>query len=125
MSCASNNKSPNQSSNQMTTAGVQQTLVQGKTTKAEVIKLYGAPELVNATSNGKEQWVYSKTKSEWNGNSSGIGTAGLAFLSDYALGVSADFGSSKETHSNQTQTLSINFNKRGVIDYYEFTNSKI
>ena len=121
-SCASKNKSKGKEFSPMK---AKSSLVKGKTTKAEVIKLFGSPEMVNFDSNGSEQWVYSKSSTEWEDSYSEVDVLAADFVSDTLVAGLPSFGSSESSRSDKTRTLEVYFNKKGLLDYYEFSTNTL
>ncbi|GEM_PF-3937374 len=122
VSCASADKSKK---NELSKVSIEKSLKKGLTKKSEVIKLLGSPEMVNSDSEGEEQWVYSKTASEWNDMGANVGLFGASFLSSALLGTSLDFGGSKGSSSTKTKTLEVYFDKKGILKSYSLSTSKI
>ena len=104
---------------------LEKNLITNVTTKAKVIELLGSPEMVNSSSKGEEQWVYSKHNSNVESESAGAGMFGLGFLSTTLTGVDVSGGQSSTTFNQSETTLTIYFNKKGVLNYFALTQSRI
>ncbi len=122
VSCASTNK---EKKSELSKISIEKSLIKGQTKKSDVIKLLGSPEMVNSDSEGDEQWVYSKTASEWNDMGANVGLFGASFLSSTLLGTSLDFGGSKGSSSTKTKTLEVYFDSKGILKSYSLSTSKI
>jgi len=57
---ASNPKPLTQRNSQLTQGNVQMNLVVGKTTKAEVLEVFGAPNITTRDGKGNEVWTYQR-----------------------------------------------------------------
>ena len=122
-SCATQKKDGE--ARELSKVGVEKSLVKGKSSKADVIKLLGTPEMVNSNSERTEQWVYSKSETEWNSKYGDIGLGILSFVGSSLLGGFGSIGGSKSSESTKMKTLEIYFNKQGFLNKYAFSYSKI
>lgn len=101
---------PEQKSN-LTVGMIKTKIIEGKTTQDEVLKLFGAPNIITTNSEGKEVWNYNKSsyQSAAQGKSSGW-TLLLA-------------GNSKSsvlaTSSTASMDLIITFNKKNIVENYK------
>lgn len=80
-------------------------LIKGKTTKSAVKEMFGEPQEV-ASKNGQETWVYHYTK-----------TSGKEWVPFYLT--------IKGNTDSKARVLEIVFNKRGVVQSYEFAEMKL
>ena len=104
-------------------------IVQNKTTKAEVIQNIGAPSMTFNDAKG-EAWVYSRVAVRRN-QSSGNVSANFAAFFPYKshslsrggglVGVGANAAVASQKSSYKTAALVIYFNKSGCVSHYEFT----
>ncbi|MHC5212071.1 MAG: hypothetical protein ACYTG2_15235 [Planctomycetota bacterium] len=69
---------------ELTQGNVQLHLVQGQTTKAEVLEVFGAPNLTTRDAEGQEVWTYERSAREAKSNSAyatvflaGVGNSGF------------------------------------------------
>lgn len=85
------------------TATIEQKLVKGKTTKAEVKSLLGEPTSTTRK-NGKETWVYAHASMD--------NTVFIPFVNIFTAK-----GKTKEVH--------VEFNSRGIMQSYEVTEGTI
>jgi len=58
--CATQYQPVAQRNSQLTQGNVQMTLVVGKTTKAEVLEVFGAPNITTRDGKGNEVWTYQR-----------------------------------------------------------------
>lgn len=101
---------PEQKSN-LTVGMIKTKIIEGKTTQDEVLKLFGAPNIITTNSEGKEVWNYNKSnyQSGAQGKSSGwslllVGNSKSSVLS---------------TSSTASMDLIITFNKKNVVETYK------
>lgn len=107
--CATSTASP-KGSNPFTSGQVSLTLKKGITTKAEVARVFGAPNIV--TQNGSTTtWIYQKNAQVARSNSKGI--FGTVLL------LSAGENSASNSESSRTMTLIIKFNKHDKVQSFK------
>ena len=94
---------------------VQLTLKKGVTTQAQVLEVFGAPNVATTDSTGKELWTYQKYAQVARAASSSEGFAWTIFL----LGGGSRRASAEAGTSSRTLTLLIRFDKRGVVDDFK------
>ena len=82
-------------------------LIKGKTTQAEVKALFGEPQSVGMTPNGEVYWSYTYLKAN-------------PTAATYIPVVGAFVGGSK----SKIKTLTIYFDKKGVVKNYSFISQK-
>lgn len=99
--CATGNTSISNESN----TTIQQKIVKGKTTKADLQAAYGEPS-ETGVSEGKEYWAYQMART------SGIGMIPFASFVTGSNGISGKY-------------LRINFDKKGIVDSYALSETKI
>jgi len=90
-----------------TEKSINQKIIKGKTTKAEIKQMFGTPSDVNYLPNNEQQWVYSFSKGK-------IKTATMIPI----VGMFA--GGTK----SETKKLTIVFDKNGIVKDYMFITSK-
>ena len=95
---------------------VEKTIISGQTNKAKVIQEFGSPNMVNADSDGTEQWVYDYTRYESSGTD--FGALGAAYIPGLVM---VDGGMSKDVSSHKSTTLSIYFDINGIVDRYHYS----
>ena len=129
----SNIKELNKALGEATTADEVSTMglsiVQNKTTKAEVIQNIGAPSMTFADANG-ETWVYTRVAVR-NMQSAGNLSANFTAIFPYQshtrskggglAGAGASASVATQNASYKTAALMITFNKYGCVSHYEFT----
>lgn len=84
---------------------IKENLVKGKTTKADVRRIYGEPESMNDDSYGESSWYYSDN----NYDVTGLVQSTLGSISGYLNNVPMD---------KQSRSLSVHFNPAGVLQHY-------
>ncbi|MCK4608664.1 MAG: outer membrane protein assembly factor BamE [Gammaproteobacteria bacterium] len=106
--CAQKQPTPAQPTNHPYTQGqVSLTMKKGVTTQEQVAEAFGAPNIVTQDSSGNQVWIYQKDNvTVKSGGTSGYFTILIA-------GVSG--GSSNYQQSSRTMTLTIHFDKNGVV----------
>ena len=98
----------------------------GKTSQAEVVKLFGAANNMTIDAKGSELWIYDQFYSESQVSTSssggGIGVLGGAGGGDIAggglAGVSKSNSSSHRKSAGRTLTVIIEFDKQGIVSDY-------
>lgn len=101
---------------------VKRGLMPGRTTQADVLNKFGAPNNMTYQTDGQEMWIYdqvvSEASSDASGESSGVGL-GFFGLNDPVLGFRADAGqyNRKATTRSVLKTLTVilTFDSRGVL----------
>ena len=108
-------KPPRPADNPFTAGEVSLTLKKGVTTKAEVARAFGAPNIVTQN-NGRSTWIYQKDAQVSHSHVGGVfGTILLAGGSE---------SSASSSQSSRTMTLEITFNKQNrVVDFKSMTTS--
>jgi outer membrane protein assembly factor BamE (lipoprotein component of BamABCDE complex) len=92
------------------------TLKKGMTTQEQVAQAFGAPNIVTQDSDGDQVWIYQKDNV----------TVKSGARSGYFTVLIAGFGGGSRTYeqSSRTMTLTIHFNKKGVVkDFKSMTTS--
>lgn len=101
---------PEQKSN-LTVGMIKTKIIEGKTTQDEILKLFGAPNIITTNSEGKEVWNYNK--SSYQSGSQGKSSGWSLLLA----------GNSKSsvlsTSSTASMDLIITFNKRNIVETYK------
>ncbi len=98
---------------------VKKIIENGKTTQAEIVKYFGAPNNMTYTANGDEMWVYDHVRTETTTSASrtggGIIIGGL--VGPVAAGVGGSNAASSGSHISMTRTLTviIEFNRAGIV----------
>lgn len=123
VSCATKPKEKSDTNFNM--SEVQKKLIKGKTTKNQATELLGAPEMVNTDHTGQEQWVYSKSSMKAGAQESSVGLGALSFIGGALLGIGGSMGQASAEVSSTSITLYVNFNKRGLLESYNYKRSRI
>ena len=97
--------------NPFTPGQVTMTLKKGVTTKAEVIKAFGAPNIVTQNAQDESEFIYQKNMQVQSSASSG------GYLTVILAGFSG--GSQRSQQGSRTMTLIITFNKNDVVKNYK------
>lgn len=100
----------NKTNNPFTSGQVSITLKHGKTTKTDVAKVFGAPNIVTMK-NGKSTWVYQKNAQVQTSHLSGV--FGTIFL------LSAANSNVSSASSSRTMTLIIQFDKNDKVSSFK------
>lgn len=97
---------------------VKKNLVKGQTTQAEIINLFGAPNIMTKNKSGEEVWTYDKisvSASEAAGSiGGGIGGVGTSVIGGGVAGL----GGSTSSTSSRSMTLSITFDDKDIVKDY-------
>lgn len=88
-------------------ASVNQSIIDGQTTKAEVEALLGAPDNIDFNYANNEKWVYEYKKSQAKGSNF------IPVVNIFAQGT-----------NDTKKTLVIVFNKKGVVQNHAYSESK-
>lgn len=107
MGCTTTNQPLMQKNSQLTQGNVQMNLVVGKTTKAEVIEKFGAPNITTRDGVGNEVWTYQRAAQVT--QSSNVNTYWTIIFGGQTSG-----GGSGETSSSMI-TLIIKYNAKDVV----------
>jgi len=98
-----------------THGNVQLHLKKGVTSQADVLNVFGAPNIATTDETGQEIWTYQKNATVANSNTSNsFGTVIIAGVSN---------GSSGFEQSSRTMTLIIKFDKGKVSDFKSMSSS--
>ncbi len=121
VSCASNSKK--EEKNPFDALTLKETLKEGITSQAEVLKIFGAPDITTEDKTKQDVWVYSKhnTASETNG----YGAGALAFLPGPLSAVGGFLDGEKNESASKTVTLTLVFNKKKILKDYALTKVRI
>lgn len=105
--CATTSQPVTQRNSQLTQGNVQMNLVVGKTTKAEVLENFGAPNITTKDGSGREVWTYQRAAQVSQSSSqSGYWTIILGGQSSSSSGFES---------SSRMITLIIKFDKNDVV----------
>jgi len=104
------------SSNPLTQGNVQLTLKPGITTKAEVLEVFGAPNITTRDGQGRETWTYQRNAS--------VSRASSQTSWATILLVGASSASSGFERSSRTLTLIIKFDQDDVVTDFRSRSSE-
>ena len=121
VSCASKEKKTEK--NPFDAITLKEVLKEDKTSQAEIIKAFGAPDITTEDTSKQDVWVYSKHKNESSNN--GFSTGGLAFLPGMFSVVGGMIDGGKAETSSNTVTLTLVFKKNKILKTYQLTKVRI
>ncbi len=113
--CVSMQSNPEK--NPFTSGQVSLTLHQGKTTEAQVMKVFGSPNIVTQDASGNAIWTYQKNATVERSHSESASALGA--FTTIILGGSASASASGSEQSSRTMTLIITFNKNGIVSNFK------
>ncbi len=120
----------------LTPGMVKATIVEGTTGQVEILRVFGAPNIVTRDTDGQEVWAYdvqstasSAGTAEWQAGGGLVGGAATARGHSAGgvgagVGGSSGKGSSVSQVSSSTFTLLITFNDRDVVSNYQMMSTK-
>lgn len=111
-----------QKNSNLTFGMVKKNVVKGQTTQAEILNLFGAPNITTRNKSGEEVWTYDKiavTKEDIAGGLS-IGGGGMSMGggSPAAIGGAAGVSGSSSATSSRSITLIITFGEKDIVKDY-------
>jgi len=110
---------PEETKSALTLGMTKKEIIKGKTTQAEVMQVFGPPDLVTTTSTGGEMWGYDRVSRDVAYSAYGIGGIGGSSVGGAGIiggGIGARAGS--QTQTVRTMFLLIYFDKKDtVVDY--------
>jgi hypothetical protein len=95
----------------LTVGMVKKEIIKGVTTQDEILKVFGAPNIITKTKSGNEVWTYDKVSVE-------TGTSDI-----YGTLIIVGGVGSKTSTSTRTFTLMIEFDDKGVVKDYSYRSS--
>lgn len=107
----------------LTPGAAKKHIVRGQTTQAEVIEIFGTPNVITTRDRG-EMWVYDKVSSETASAVFGIGGLGGGFGQTGAGGGALGLGLASARRSETTVMLIIYFDENDVVRDYRITQTK-
>ena len=98
---------------------VKSNLIKGQTTQAEIINLFGAPNIMTRNKSGEEVWTYDKISVSSSEAAAGLALGAGSLSGGNAMGGIAGAGGSTSSTSSRSMTLAITFfsDKDIVKDY--------
>lgn len=109
------------SRNPLNQARVSIALKKGATTQDEVLQRLGTPNIITTDSEDRETWTYQQHSVSGSSSAVGIEGAGLASAAGAFFNpatASGSFGAAFYRQSSKMVTLTIKFNRKGVVDEY-------
>lgn len=103
--CATYGRAIPQKSN-LTYGMAKKEIIKGTTTQDDILKLFGAPNIMTKNKSGEEVWTYDKVSYESSGTSSGI---------FFIIGA---YGGESARSGTRTMTLMITFDDKNVVKDY-------
>lgn len=121
-SCAS--QSEKDTKNPFDPLTLKESLVIGKTTQAQLMETFGAPDMVTEDGSKEDIWAYNQSKNE--SSNSGLSTGMLAFLPIAplaALNIGGNLGKSES--GSKSVTLMLYFDKAKILKNYSLKKIKM
>lgn len=103
---------------------LKENLIEGKTTQTDMIKTFGAPDMVTEGSSKEDVWTYNQTKHESTGTNLGGGILGWMPF-EYSALVDVYGSVNKNESSSKSVTLIAFFDKKKVLKSYQLSKVKI
>jgi len=121
VSCASNDKKDEK--NPFDALTLKEVLIEGKTSQAEIVNTFGAPDITTEDSSKNDVWVYSKHKNE--SERSGYVAGAVALMPGMWSLVGGAIDGDKSESSSKTVTLTLSFAKKKTLKAYRLTKVRI
>ena len=99
-------------------------LIEGKTTQAQVLETFGAPEITTTDESEEEIWTYAKHSYQNERNSFGVDALGLLIPSPLDF-MWVDASTSKSESSTKTLSVTIRFDKNKIVRSYKISQSRV
>lgn len=122
VACASNEKA--EEKNPFNAITLKEKIIEGKTSQAEVLETFGAPDITTESEQKEDVWTYAKTSTKNQGSSAGIGALAL-FLPGPLYGVGGSFDKHEDETATKSVSVIIKFNKKKIVKSYSISRSKI
>lgn len=122
VSCASNDKK--EETNPFNPLTLKEKIVEGKTSQAEVLDAFGAPDITTETESKEDVWTYAKTTTKKEGSSAGIGALAI-FFPGPLLGVGGDLEKHEDETATKSVSVTIRFNKKKIVKSYTISKTKV
>src|SRR5690606_1265943 len=113
VSCASKEKN---SESKINTLEVEEKIIEGKTTQAQILQNFGTPDVVEKTELG-DMWGFHRSSYEDSGVDAGMAASVFGYFSSLPY---TWVGGSKSQAGSVSKTLVIHFNKNRVVSSYNF-----
>ena len=107
----------------LTPGAAKKHIVPGETTQAEVIEVFGTPNIITRKSGG-EMWVYDKVSSRQTSAAFGIGGLGGGAGGGGAGGGGLAAGAASSERSETTVMLIVYFDQNDVVRDYKISQTK-
>lgn len=118
--CYSTKSTDEDSANMLTAGMIKSKVIKGRTSQKEVLKIFGAPNVINKTASGLETWTYDRQT--YDSNSSANGCLGL-YGGSNALGMGA-VSQSTSSSGSRSITLQIEFDSNDIVKDYSYESRK-
>ncbi len=122
VACASNEKS--EEKNPFNPITLKEKIIEGKTSQAEILETFGAPDITTESEQKEDVWTYAKSSTKHDGTSTGIGALAL-FLPGPLYGVGGSFDKNESETATKSVSVIIKFNKKKIVRSYTISRSKI
>ena len=97
---------------------VKKYLVMGVTTQEEILRVFGAPNIITRSASKTETWTYERVSYDSHRYGGSLGLGGGTPLGSGGLGGVGTFGGSKSSSGMKTVTLMVHFDdNEKVADY--------
>ena len=107
----------------LTPGAAKKHIVPGETTQAEVIEVFGTPNVITRK-HGNEMWVYDKVSSRTTSAAFGAGGLGGGFGSSGFGGGGLAAGAASTERSETTVMLIIYFDEKDIVKDYKISQTK-
>jgi len=97
---------------------VKKNLIKGQTNQAEVLSLFGAPNITTKNKSGEEVWTYDKISVTKEDIASGISIGGGGLVGAGVIGGAAGVSSSSSATTSKSITLLITFTDKDIVKDY-------
>ncbi len=104
--------------NNLTFGMAKKNLIKGQTTQAEVLSLFGAPNITTKNKSGEEVWTYDKVSVSKEDIAAGIGIGGGGLAGGGVMGGAASVSGSSSSTSSRSITLIITFGNKDIVKDY-------
>ena len=104
--------------NNLTFGMVKKNLIKGETTQAEVLNLFGAPNITTKNKSGEEVWTYDKIAVTKEDAAAGLSIGGGGLAGGGVMGGAASVSGSSSATSSRSITLIITFGNKDIVKDY-------
>lgn len=116
--CATTKETVNYQKSNLTFGMVKKNLIKGQTTQAEILNLFGAPNITTANKSGEEVWTYDKIAVTKEDVAAGLSIGGGGLAGAGVIGGAASVSGSNSSTSCRSITLIITFGEKDIVKDY-------